>query len=146
MRNFTPESCHHQTYTCILLCDKFTHSYRADINNLDAFRRHFMCPITHDSHIRSKHEAGPCCTVCLIPPPLSPAAPAPPVTFLGESIIATCHSQVNSPLSLCSGEQKPCFHCQVLARCVWQLTRVRRHKHVTFSLRGFCCLQPQTVV
>lgn len=45
--------------------------------------------------------------ICLISPAQSPAAQ--PVSFLGErllhGIIATCHSQVNSPPSLCSGEQ-----------------------------------------
>ncbi len=48
-------------------------------------------------------------TICLLSPALSPAVPAQPVSFLGErllrGIIATCHSQVNSPPSLCSGEQ-----------------------------------------
>lgn len=47
--------------------------------------------------------------LCLIPPTPCPAVPAQPVSFLGErqlhGIIATCHSQVNSPPSLCSGEQ-----------------------------------------
>lgn len=54
----------------------------------------------------TKHQKG---TICLISPALSPTAPAQPVSFLGKrqlhSIIATCHSQVNLPPSLCSGEQ-----------------------------------------